>query len=158
MGDLFLLMPSMSSSHCLFEQFAGTVTHQCQPDSSWDRFLVDLLLKAGTLTRLISIFKILSFCQFSSYKNFIIWKIHQNSTRNSMQQSDLASLCCKTHSGAFLNSDKTNTHIHRHRQFEFKAWHSSAPACLIYITLFYTFSIMINEDGYIWLMIKLYQH
>ena len=102
MGDLFLLMPSMSSSHCLFEQFAGTVTHQCQPDSSWDRFLADLLLKAGTLTRLISIFKILSFCQFSSYKNFIILKIHQKSTRNSMQPLYLVLLCPKTHSGVFF--------------------------------------------------------
>ena len=49
MGDLFLLMPSMSSSHCLCEQFAGTVTHQCQPDSSWDGFLTDLFSKAGTV-------------------------------------------------------------------------------------------------------------
>ena len=36
-----------------------------------------------------SIFKILLFAHFLSYKKSIIWKIHQNLTRNSIQPSDL---------------------------------------------------------------------
>ena len=46
-----------------------------------------LYLLAGTKS---TIFKISPFVQFLSYKNFTVRKIHQNSTRNSMQPSDLA--------------------------------------------------------------------
>jgi hypothetical protein len=49
-----------------------------------------------------AIFKILPFAQFLSYKNFIIWKIHQNQSRNPMQSSDLVLLYPKTHSGGFF--------------------------------------------------------
>ena len=49
-----------------------------------------------------AIFKILPFAQFLSYKIFIIWKIHENQSRNPMQSSDLVLLYPKTHSGGFF--------------------------------------------------------
>jgi hypothetical protein len=58
-----------------------------------------VIMKLRILGTEWAIFKILPFSHFLSYKNFIIWKIHENSTRSPMTPSDSVLLYPVSQSG-----------------------------------------------------------